>query len=106
YPLPQSLLDRFGASFFVDVPNNSVSREILRKHFGETAADQAKPVQSATASFFSLQELEQMQAHVRQIHVSESLMDYVLALMAGLRQNAAEHFYVGPRALLATLDLA
>lgn len=80
YPLPESQLDRFLMKLTIGYPNAIDEREILRAGGAQDALANLRPVLTAT-------ELIEMQNRVSSIHVSEPLVDYVMALVEATRKD-------------------
>ena len=89
YPLPESQLDRFLMRIRIGYPDASAEREILRQSGGGAQAD--------VRSVISGEELTSLQAAVDQISVDESLVDYMLAIVARTRTHESLALGVSPR---------
>ncbi|MCM2314454.1 MAG: MoxR family ATPase, partial [Thermoanaerobaculia bacterium] len=80
YPLPESQLDRFLMKLTIGYPNATDEREILKAGGAQDALANLRPVLTAT-------ELIEMQNRVSAIHVSEPLVDYLMALVEATRKD-------------------
>ena len=80
YPLPESQLDRFLMKLTIGYPNKTDEREILKAGGAQDALANLRPVLSST-------ELIEMQNRVAGIHVSEPLVDYLMALGEATRND-------------------
>ena len=94
YPLPDSQLDRFLLSFSLGYPDPAAERELL---VTEDRAD----LLERTSAMLSPQDIKELQGDCEGVHVSESLLDYIQAL---LRESRDERWFesgLSPRAGLA-----
>jgi MoxR-like ATPase len=94
YPLPESQLDRFMLRLHVGYPSKTDEREILRDRERRNPLDFVRPVMSE-ADILELQEL------VSKVRVDESLVDYLLNIVAGTRENERLELGISPRGTLA-----
>lgn len=94
YPLPESQLDRFMLRLHVGYPSKADEREILRDRERENPLEFVRPVMSEA----DVLELQQMVAAVR---VDESLVDYLLNIVALTRENESLELGISPRGTLA-----
>ena len=94
YPLPESQLDRFMLRLHVGYPNIEDERKILRDR------ERANPLQfvRAVMSQDDILELQQLATEVR---VDESLVDYLLKIVAQTRETDALELGISPRGTLA-----
>ena len=86
YPLPESQLDRFLMRIRMGYPGWEGEREILRASQHRDGLETLEPVAHA-------QEIYHWQETVRQVTVEDSLIDYILRLVAKTREN--EHLALG-----------
>ncbi len=94
YPLPESQLDRFMLRLHVGYPNIDDERTILRDRKRENPLKFVRPVMSEN----DILELQQLAAEVR---VDDSLVDYLLQIVAQTRENDALELGISPRGTLA-----
>ena len=94
YPLPESQLDRFMLRLHVGYPNIADERTILRDRERENPLKFVRPVMSQ-ADILELQQL------ATQVRVDESLVDYLLNIVAATRANDALELGISPRGTLA-----
>ncbi len=99
FPLPESQLDRFLMRIEVGYPDRAAERELL------AGADRREVLAKMLPSL-TPPELMAHQETVRQIHVSDALIDYVQALVAHTRESADWQTGLSPRAALALLASA
>jgi MoxR-like ATPase len=89
YPLPESQLDRFLMRIRIGYPDQAAEREIVRQG-GHAAVDSVKPVITG-------EELTALQESVAHVTVDESLVDYMLAIVAATRSHESLSMGVSPR---------
>ncbi len=75
YPLPESQLDRFMMRISLGFPDTAAEKKILLSNNNAQASNTKTTPQAITAD-----ELATMQGHVQQIHVSDNVIDYIIAL--------------------------
>jgi MoxR-like ATPase len=97
FPLPDSQLDRFLLSISLGFPDPEVERELL------IAEDRALVLES-TEAILSPADILELQARCERIHASESLLDYIQALMAETRNSRWFETGLSPRAGIALLQ--
>jgi len=96
YPLPDSQLDRFLLSFSLGYPDPAAERELL------TTEDRSLLL-NRTGSMLSPEDILALQEDCEQVHVSESLLDYIQALLIETRDDRWFETGLSPRAGLALL---
>lgn len=99
FPLPESQLDRFLMSLSLGYPNRVAERGIL------TGGDRREMLRALTPCL-DMQQLMDIQQAVRNIHISDALLDYLQALLEFSRQNGKFSVGLSPRAGLALLHSA
>jgi MoxR-like ATPase len=95
HALPESQLDRFLLRVRVGYPGAVDEKAILRGG-GATPPDSLTPVLSAA-------EVEELQAQVEKVRAEDSVLDYVMALVAATRESPQLRLGVSPRGSLALL---
>jgi MoxR-like ATPase len=95
HALPESQLDRFLLRMRVGYPGAVDEKAILRGG-GATPPDSLTPVLSAA-------EVEELQAQVEKVRAEDSVLDYVMALVAATRESPKLRLGVSPRGSLALL---
>ncbi len=103
YPLPESQLDRFMLRVDVSYPARSAETEILTRYGSVLAAapaalESVRPIEATV--------LERARAEVERIHVSESLLSYVLDIAAASREHPRLALGLSTRGALALLKSA
>jgi len=96
FPLPDSQLDRFLLSISLGFPEPEVERKLL------TARDRVL-VLSDTQAIISPDDVLQLSQDCQKVHVSNALLDYVQALLAGTRNSRWFETGLSPRAGIAML---
>jgi MoxR-like ATPase len=99
FALPESQLDRFLMCLSLGYPDAAAERALL---MGEDRRGMLKALPTAMTPG----ELAQAQAGLRQIHTSESLIDYVQALTQASRQSGLFAEGMSPRAAIALVQAA
>ena len=97
FPLPDSQLDRFLLSISLGFPEPEVERELL------TARDRALVLQD-TRAIISPDDVLLLNQDCSKVHVSQALLDYVQALLAGTRNSRWFETGLSPRAGIAMLQ--
>jgi MoxR-like ATPase len=95
HALPESQLDRFLLRVRIGYPVAVDEKAILRGG-GATPPDSLTPVLSAA-------EVEELQAQVEKVRAEDSVLDYVMALIAATRESPLLRLGVSPRGSLALL---
>jgi len=99
FPLPESQLDRFLMRLDMGYPDHNAERALLK------GVDRRKLVNDMPAAI-TAQELENWQAVVTSVHVSDGLLDYLQAILAFSRSAAFFQNGLSPRAGLGLLRAA
>jgi len=94
YPLPDSQLDRFLMRIEMGYPDEEAEKEIIVRQRIVQPSETLEPVLSA-------EEVVILQRRVREIHVDESLLNYMLALVKETRKHPAVELGVSPRGSLS-----
>ena len=91
YPLPESQLDRFFMSLYLDFPKREFEKKILLQ------GDIGSEIDSL-ASIISKEEMLHIQNKIDDQTVSDALLNYLLDIMTFGRQELQEGSYLSPRA--------
>jgi len=94
YPLPDAQVDRFLLTIQMGYPSKQDERRML-----ETYNHSPSPVDSVT----SPDDIIRLQALADQVHVSDEIFDYILALCHFSRDHSRVYLGASPRAALAVL---
>jgi len=96
FPLPDSQLDRFLLSFSLGYPDPAAERLLL------TSEDRSLML-SRTTTLLSPEDVAALQSDCEAVHVSDSLLDYIQALLRETRDERWFETGLSPRAGLALL---
>ena len=99
YPLPESQLDRFLLRITLGYPDRASERALLAGEDRRRASARLQPVMPPA-------ELEAAQQLVFEVHASESLLDYLQALIAASRSGQWFVDGLSPRAGISVLRVA
>jgi MoxR-like ATPase len=99
FPLPESQLDRFLMRLCIGYPTLTEERKVLNRAYSLHPAEMLDPVLSA-------QEVLALQARVDQVHMEESLTDYLLAIVQATRQSELLSLGVSTRGALGLSQAA
>jgi len=99
HPLPESQLDRFAMRLSLGYPDPAAERALLTGQDRRQTLSQLQPV-------MSLAHWQQCQAQVEQVHVADSLLDYLQSLISATRDGRWFALGLSPRAGLSLLKLA
>ena len=100
YPLPEAQLDRFLIRMRVGYPSADAEWEILRQRI-DRGEDEAQ-----LSAVVDRDELLGMQRAIEDVHVSESIGRYIVALIGATRENSGVEVGSSPRGSLAVMKLA
>ena len=96
FPLPESQFDRFFMRIRLGYPDTKAERALLS---GEDRRDLLHKMEPAVTP----KRLQELQAQVPQVHVSDALLDYCQALLEFSRSSPRFHHGLSPRAGLSLL---
>jgi MoxR-like ATPase len=99
YPLPESQLDRFLMCITLGYPDRVSERALLAGEDKREAVDRLSPVVHP-------EEVLSIQKAVRQVHVSDALLDYLQVLIASTRSGQWFIEGLSPRAAMGILRVA
>jgi len=94
YPLPESQMDRFMMRISMGYPEPGAEREMIAAQPNE---GDAPPVEAV----ISTDELQQARERARQVHIDESLIDYLMRVVESTREHPELSLGASPRASLA-----
>ncbi len=94
YPLPESQLDRFLMRLSMGYPGREEELELLRSGGTEPELEQLTPVLTA-------EEVLNLQQVVREVHVADELLSYLLEVVEATRHNATLTLGISTRGCLA-----
>jgi MoxR-like ATPase len=93
YPLPESQLDRFLMKLTIGYPNAADEKKLLRAGGAQDALEHLEPVLDA-------EEVSELQANVAKVHVSESLVEYLMTIVQTTRSHPEVALGVSTRGAL------
>ncbi len=94
YPLPESQLDRFMLRVHMGYPGAKEERQILRDRVGTNPLDHIRPVLTQA-------DVVEIQDRVSKVRVDDALIDYLLDIVEGTRNNDSLDLGISPRGSLA-----
>jgi MoxR-like ATPase len=93
FPLPEAQRDRFTARISMGYPDADAEMTMLADHGGGSPLEGMRPV-------VSVEDAARLVAHVREVHVSDAVRAYVVALGRATRSHPQIRLGASPRALL------
>jgi MoxR-like ATPase len=99
FPLPESQLDRFLMRLRIGYPSLDEERKVLNRPYALHPADILAPV-------LSTQDVLELQRRIEQVHMDESVSDYLLAIIHATRQSELLSLGVSTRGALALNNTA
>jgi MoxR-like ATPase len=94
FPLPEAQLDRFLIKIKIGYPSAEDDKKLLARFRQDDPLEDLQPVVSA-------EELMQMQAACRDVHVAADVEDYIIRLVHATRKHPSLQLGASPRAMLA-----
>jgi len=99
YPLPESQMDRFLMRLTIGYPNATDEKKLLRAGGAHDALEHLQPVLDEA-------EVRELQEQVGTIHVSESLIEYLMTIVQTTRDHAEVALGVSTRGALTYFKAA
>lgn len=99
YPLPEAQLDRFLLKVQMGYPSKDEEVEVLRR------AENIQPILNLT-SVISLDELCSLQEEVKNVHVEDSIKNYIVEIAQATRKADGVYLGVSPRGSIALMKAA
>ncbi|HUZ36691.1 MAG TPA: MoxR family ATPase [Streptosporangiaceae bacterium] len=96
YPLPEAQRDRFTARISMGYPGPEAELAMLDAHGSSSPLDSLRPVARA-------QDMRDLTAAVRRVHVADALKQYVISLVTATRATPELRLGASPRAALHLL---
>ncbi len=96
YPLPVAQLDRFLMRLSIGYPSAASEIEVLHRHGKHSALDEIDAVTNARTILAMIEA-------TRQVHVAETLNNYIVELVSATRETSELALGASPRASLALL---
>jgi MoxR-like ATPase len=101
YPLPESQLDRFALKVAIDYPADGDERDILTAH--RDGGEPGERLRKSEGPVLTPEALAGWQQAAVGVHVADTILDYVRALVRGTRTQPDLAWGAGPRAGIALL---
>lgn len=99
FPLPESQLDRFLMRLRIGYPSIEEERKVLNRPYALHPADILAPV-------LSTQDVLELQRRIEQVHMDDSVSEYLLAIVHATRQSELLSLGVSTRGALALNNTA
>ncbi len=99
YPLPEPQLDRFMMRLSIGYPSEETEKEIL------ASQKESHPLKDISYVIKAI-DIVQCQALVRRVHISETIMDYIVKIANATRTHQAIGNGCSPRASLALMHIS
>jgi MoxR-like ATPase len=99
FPLPESQLDRFLMRVKLGYPNEESERELI-------AGEDRRAMLKVTEAVTNPEMLRALQHSVKDVHVSDALVDYIQALVRHTRESADIEIGLSPRGAQALVAAA
>lgn len=97
YNLPEAQIDRFLVRLFIDLPSRDVEKTMLR-----LKDENLNPIVDSLAT---AEIIKQIQLKVQEVEVSEEILEYIINIVHGTRDNINVDIPASPRASIALLNL-
>ncbi len=94
YPLPEGQLDRFALTVRVEYPDRARAADVVRRQLVRHPIEDLEPVLSPP-------EVVALQRSVREVHVDQSVIDYVVAVVEATRAAPEVTLGASPRSMVA-----
>ena len=94
FPLPENQLDRFSMRISIGYPDYQSEKQILSDVNASTSLERVTAI-------VTKQEILTLQMMVERVHIDESLLDYILAIVRATRDSSVFELGVSPRGAIA-----
>jgi MoxR-like ATPase len=101
YPLPEAQLDRFLLKLIIDYPTVEQEYEVLARH--HRGLDPHQVAAAGVTPVAGPEDIAAARALVRQVHVDDSVIKYIVDLCRATRESASVMMGVSPRGAAALL---
>jgi len=98
YPLPEAQLDRFLLKVNVEYPKKDDEKLIISKLITNEGQSLSK--------VFEKSEIIKIREAIKQVYVSENIVEYIASIVNGLRENPVVAWGPSPRASIALLNVS
>ncbi|WP_141434313.1 MoxR family ATPase [Bacillus sp. 03113] len=99
YPLPEAQLDRFLLKMKMGYPDMEEEIEVLNR------ARKIPPIEELTP-VISLKELRELQRQIKEVHVDQTIMRYIVEIATKTRQHGSVYLGASPRGSIALMKAA
>ncbi|MRH43434.1 AAA domain-containing protein [Aquibacillus halophilus] len=96
YFLPEAQLDRFMMKINLGYPDKKTEKELLYAQRLNTPLDDLKAVTD-------IETVEKIQQYVREVHIADTVIDYILSIVEKTRSHSSIFLGVSPRGTLALM---
>jgi MoxR-like ATPase len=100
YPLPEAQLDRFLVRMRIGYPSAAGERQILERRL------ERREEEATLSAAVNREQLIAMQQAVEDVHVSDAIITYIVAVTTATRESASVQVGASPRGTLALMKLA
>ena len=97
FPLPEAQIDRFSVRLSMGYPTYSEERSILLKYRSDKMLGNMEPVISA-------EDVLEIRKQVEQVHVEDSIQDYIVRIVQATREHKDIYLGCSPRSTLALFN--
>ena len=97
FPLPEAQIDRFTIRISMGYPSYTEEKGILSKYQSDNPLDNMEPVISA-------EDIQKLQKEVEQVHVEDSVQDYIVQIVQATRGHKDVYLGCSPRGTLALFN--
>jgi MoxR-like ATPase len=94
FPLPESQLDRFLMRIQIGYPDQAEEKKVLDRQQYRHPAEELQPV-------LTVQDVSDLQSHVEKVRMEDSLLEYLLAIVAATRTSPLLSLGVSTRGAMA-----
>lgn len=99
YSLPEAQLDRFMLKFSLGYPERHTELEMISIQSAHHPLEQLEPV-------LQMEQVNRLREAVRQVHIDETIVEYVVSIVRATREHASILLGASPRATLALVQAA
>lgn len=97
FPLPEAQIDRFTMRISMGYPTYTEEKSILNKYKSDNPLVKIEPV-------ISVEDILEIQKEVEQVHVDESILDYIVQVVQATRSHKDVYLGCSPRGTLSLFN--
>jgi MoxR-like ATPase len=97
FPLPEAQIDRFAMRISMGYPTYTEEKSILNKYRADNPLEMMEPV-------ISVENLLKIQKNVEQVHVDDSIQDYIVQIVQATRAHKDVYLGCSPRGTLSLFN--